>query len=208
MKCQFGSTPGAGCQDSTFTIKTIIHIRHNHNLLTWVVFTDLVKSFEISNHALLISILGKYGAPPRLFLSIKHTHDKIVVKLVIGKIEKSIDFKVGVKKLYSMYPVLFMFLTMTFSKTLEDEWTALVLSKTHFLRKYNSPISTKQLVSHQPVTFTSGTLFNIFCMFYVDDSSFVFESSTNIEKWITLLSDHFSWFGLEMYIGTKKILQD
>ena len=66
MKCQFGSTPGVGCQDGTFTIKTLLHLRHNHNLPTWVAFTDLVNAFDTSNHALLITILVNYGAPPRL----------------------------------------------------------------------------------------------------------------------------------------------
>ena len=31
VKYQFGSTPGVGCQDGTFTIKTLLHLRHNHN---------------------------------------------------------------------------------------------------------------------------------------------------------------------------------
>ena len=44
-------------------------------------------------------------------------------------------------------------------------------------------------------------------MLYVDDSAFVFEYRDNTEKGITILSDHFTWFGLEMYIGTKTIPQ-
>ena len=64
--CQFGSTTGVGCQDVTFKIKTLLHLRHNHNLPTWVVFADLVKAFYTSNHALIITILGKYGATPSL----------------------------------------------------------------------------------------------------------------------------------------------
>ena len=57
VKCQFGFTPGVGCQDGTLTIKTLLHLRHNHKLPTWVVFVDLVKAFDTSNHALLIAIL-------------------------------------------------------------------------------------------------------------------------------------------------------
>ena len=41
-------------------------------------------------------------------------------------------------------------------------------------------------------------------MIYVDDGAFVFESRTDIEKGITLLSDNFAQFGLEMHIGTGK----
>ena len=50
MKYQFGSTPGVGCQDSSFTIKTMLHLWYNHNLPTFVMFADLVKDFDTSNH--------------------------------------------------------------------------------------------------------------------------------------------------------------
>ena len=119
VKCQFGSTPGVGCQDGTFTIKTLLHLRHNHNLQTWVAFADLVKSFGTSNHALLIYIMVKYETPPRLCSEIKCMYNKSVVTLIIGKIETSIDFKVGVKQGDSMAPVLFLFQIMEFLETLE-----------------------------------------------------------------------------------------
>ena len=204
MKCQFGSTPGVGFQDGTFTIKKLLHLRHNHNLPTWVALEDLVKAFDTSNHALLIAKLGKYGAPPILCSSIKRMYNKSIVKIVIGKVETSIDFKVGVKQVDRMGPVPFLFSMMAFVKTLEDKWTTLGLSKAQFARKDNSPRSTGQLVSHRPGTFLSGMPFDIFCVLYVDDGAFVFESRTDIKKEITLFSDHFSWFGLEMHIGTKK----
>ena len=63
VKCRFGSTPGVGCQDGTFTIKTILHMIHNHNLPIWVLFSDLFKAFDTSNNSFLITILEKYGAP-------------------------------------------------------------------------------------------------------------------------------------------------
>ena len=75
------------------------------------------------------------------------------------------------------------------------------LSKAQFVRKDNSPKSTGQLVSHRPGTLSSEILFDIFCILYVDGGAFVFESRTDIEKGITLLSDHFDRFGLEMHIG-------
>ena len=50
VRYQFGSTPGVGCQNGSFTIKTMLHLRHNHNLPTWVIFADLVKTFDTSNH--------------------------------------------------------------------------------------------------------------------------------------------------------------
>ena len=204
VKCQFGSTPGVVCQDGTFNIKKLVYIRHNHNLPTYVALSYLVKSFDTSNHALLIAMLGKYGAPPRLRSAIKSMYDKSIVKIIIAKVDTSIDFKVGVKQGEIMDPVLFLLLMMAFAKTLEDEWTALVLSKAQFARKDNSPRSTGQLVSHRPGTLLSGILFYLFCMLYIDDGTFFFESRTDIEKGSTLLSDHFARFGLEIHIGTGK----
>ena len=102
-----------------------------------VVFSYLVNYFYTSNHVLLIAILGKYGAPPRLCSAIKRMYYKSIGKLIIVNIETSIDFKVGVKKGDSMAPVLFMFLFMSLAKTLEDEYMALILIKAQFVRKDN-----------------------------------------------------------------------
>ena len=63
VKCQFGSTPGVVCQYVTFTIKTLLHLRNNHNLTTWVSIAYLVKAFNTSNHALLIAILENMAHP-------------------------------------------------------------------------------------------------------------------------------------------------
>ena len=208
VKCQFGSTPGVRCQDCTFTIKTLLQLKHNHNLPTWVSFADLFKDFDTSNHALIIAMLEKYDAPPRLCSAIKHMCNKIIAKLIIGNVETSIDFKVVVKQGDSMALVLFMLLMMAFDETLEDEWTALGLIKAQFPRKDNSPRSTGKLVIHQPGTFSSGMILDILCMLYVDDGSFVFEYRTDIKKVITLFSDHFARFGLEMHIGTEKNIED
>ena len=119
VKYKFGSTPGVGCQDGTFIIKTLIYLILNHNLSTWVAFAYLFNAFNTSNYALIIAIIGKYGAPPRLRSEIKRMYDKIIVKLTIGKVDTSIDLKVGVKQGDSMDPVLFLFLMVAFAKTLE-----------------------------------------------------------------------------------------
>ena len=92
-------------------------------------FTDLAKSFDTSNNALFVDILGKYGAPPKLCSAIKHIYNKSVVKLINSMIETSIDFKVGVKQGYIMDQDLFQFLMMAFVKNLEDKCTSLVLRK-------------------------------------------------------------------------------
>ena len=167
-------------------------------------FTEPPKAFDASNQALRIAILGKYDAPPRLCSAIKCMYNKSIVNLILDKVETSTDFKVGVKQGDSMTQVLFLFLMMAFAKTLEQKWTSLGLRKAQFARKDNSPRSTRQLVIHRSGTFSSGILFDLFCMIYVDDGAFVFESRTDIEKGITLISDHFARFGLKMHISTLK----
>ena len=85
VKYQFGSTPGVVCQDGIFTIKILLHLRHNHNLPTWVLFADLVKDFDTSNHQLMDAILGKYGFPPKLRSAIARMYKDSVVGIIIGK---------------------------------------------------------------------------------------------------------------------------
>ena len=98
VKYQFGSTPGVGCQYVIFTIKILAHLRHNHTLPSWFVFAYLVKSFDISNHKLLITIPSRYADPPRLFSTIRRMYKNTVVTLIIGKTDTSIPFKVVVKQ--------------------------------------------------------------------------------------------------------------
>ena len=74
----------------------------------------LAKAFDTSNHALLIAILVKYCAPPRLCSEIKRIYNKSIVKLITRKFEKPIDLKVGFKQGDSMDTVPFMFLMMAF----------------------------------------------------------------------------------------------
>ena len=56
-KFQFSGTLNLGCQDGTFTLKTISHLCPQHNLPTYVTFIDLVNPFDTSNCQLLVSIL-------------------------------------------------------------------------------------------------------------------------------------------------------
>ena len=90
VKYQFGSTPGVVCQDIKFTIKTLLHLRHNHNLPNWVAFSKPVKAFNTSDHKLMVMILAKYGCPPNLCDTIKMMYKGSVVKLVIGGFETKI----------------------------------------------------------------------------------------------------------------------
>ena len=68
VKYQFGSTSGVGCQDCSFRIKTMLHLRYNNNLPKFVMFANIVKAFDTSNHKLMSEILKKYGCPQNYVL--------------------------------------------------------------------------------------------------------------------------------------------
>ncbi len=65
-KHQYRATPKCGCQDRNFTLKSILHLRRQHNLYTYVIFADLVKAYNTYNHKLILEILEQYGAPPQI----------------------------------------------------------------------------------------------------------------------------------------------
>ena len=147
-KYQFGSTPDAGCQDFSFTIKTMLHLQYNHNLPTFVIFADLVKSFYTSNHKWMVGILKKYGFPPKLCSTITRMYTGNKVRLILGNIDISIPFKVEVEQGYSVTPVLFLFIIMAFAETLEKEWVRNGLQIIKFKRQSNSPLYSGIINSH------------------------------------------------------------
>ena len=99
-----------------------------------------------------------------------------------------------------MAPVIFLFLIMVFSETLEKLWKSNGLKKSTFSRQSNSSLSTSQIVIHRPKSFNSGNIFEIICILYVDDGSFVFENRRDFEKRPLLIFNHFAKFGLESHI--------
>ena len=75
----------------------MLHLRYNHNLPTFVMFSDILKSFDTSNHKLMVGILKKYGCPPKLGSAIRRMYMDNKVILIIVKIDISIPFEVGLK---------------------------------------------------------------------------------------------------------------
>ena len=81
---QFGATPNVGCQDGSFTLKSLLHLQHQHNLPTFVAFVDLVKAYNTTNHQLLIETLRQYGAPPKLCNAVERMYHKLSVVIKVG----------------------------------------------------------------------------------------------------------------------------
>ena len=70
----------------------------------------------------MVEILKNYGCPPKLCSAIRIMYTDNNVRLILGKIDTSIHFEVGVKQGDIFAPVLFLFIIMEFSETLEEEW--------------------------------------------------------------------------------------
>ena len=70
---QFGASPDTGCPDGSFSLKTLLQIRKEHDMISWVVFVDLIKAFDTINHEMMFKLLSKFGVPDRLLRVIKKT---------------------------------------------------------------------------------------------------------------------------------------
>jgi hypothetical protein len=119
---QFGGTPKLGCQDGLFVLKTLLTMRKNHNLPSYVTFVDLDKAYDTANHELLLILLEKYGAPPRFVSAVKRMYQNLVVVLKIVKKVQELRQSVGVRQGDNMALVLFLFLMSAFAETLKIEW--------------------------------------------------------------------------------------
>jgi hypothetical protein len=131
-KHQYGVTPNCGCQDRNFTLKSILHLRRQHNQDTFVVFDDLVKAYDTYNHELMLKILEQYGAPPKFRDSIKRLYTNLKVIVKIGKEKAEIDQEVGIKQEDNVALVIFRFLMSASAETLEKEWKESGLPETIF----------------------------------------------------------------------------
>ena len=109
--------------------------------------------------------------------------------------------EVGVRQGDSMAPVLFLFMIMAFTETLEISWKKLGHKMITFNMCKNSLRDRGSLTGHAPQNFSEGTLLELFNVLYVDDGDFPFEDRDQLTKGVQLIYDHFKRFGFEMHIG-------
>ncbi len=202
---QFGGTPTLGCRDSLFVLKTLLTMRKNHNLPSHVAFVDLVKAYDTANHALLLDILERYGAPPRFVSAIERTYQDLVVVLKIEKEVVEIPQTVGVRQGDNMAPVLFLFLMSAFAETLEAEWKQAGIEICTVQSFVGQPLTSGKgkLRGHLPKEYLSRelTAVEILQCLYVDDGAFISKLQDDMMRGLTLLYRHFGRLGLEMHIG-------
>ena len=155
---QFGGNPEIGFCDGMFTLKTLLNTRRNHDLPLFVGFVDLVKVYDTANHKLLLSIVEKYGAPPKFVGAVRKMYSSNVVVPKIEKVAEEFRQEVGVWQGDNMAPVLFLFLMTAFAETLEIEWRRKSINVCTVMASNEDDINTCQLSSHTPKMFKSRLL--------------------------------------------------
>jgi hypothetical protein len=169
-KFQNSSLKGRGCQDGNYSLCSITQQRRDHNLGTWALFVDLRKAFDTADHDLLYKLLDIYGTLDNIINLVKQLHDDFVLKLKIGDKTRDIPYGKGVKQGDVMAPILFLFLMLAFSETLEQEYEQeWDIKPIEF--KYHANIRDGQLKSHLSMyehlpsnssnSFTSMTAFSL-----------------------------------------------
>ena len=93
---------------------------------------------------------------------------------------------------------------MAFAEVIEQEWDKNGIEKIEFKRHTNSSHSASRVTSHPAKNFSQGTLFEIFCILYVDGGAFAFSSRYDLEKGAKLVYETFAKLGLQMHIGTTE----
>ena len=202
-KYQFGATPESGCQDANYTLKTLLHLRRQHNLETFVVFADLVKAFDTSDHTLIINILRKYGAPPKICNSIERLYSDLHVTLKIGKETTDIDQTVGVRQGDNLSPVIFLFIMSAFLEILDKKWTAAGISKVEAKHTPLNELANGQLTGHKNPSKKRGSTTQVTQTLFLDDSGFPFNTREEAIIGTRLVKETFKSLGLEMHCGNK-----
>ncbi len=193
-KFQFSGTPGLGCQDGLFTLKTLINAHKNYHLPLFVAFVDLVKAYNTANHDLLLCILENFCAPTKFVASIHTMYTNLVVVLRIKKEIQEILQSVGVRQGDNMAPVLCLFLMAAAAKTLEVKWRETGIAVLKVVHSSNNELESGCIHRHTPHMYNSTrfTAFEIFQLLYIDDGAFPFPDCNALIVGINLIYSHFA----------------
>ena len=119
---QFGSTPKTGCPDAQMTLKSILQLRREHDLDSWVVFMDLVKAFDTAYHKLLLQLLKKIGIPDKIIRVVEKLYTDFRMEFKIGKVKETIDYLTGLKQGDVLAPTIFLFLMQAMAECVINKW--------------------------------------------------------------------------------------
>jgi len=107
----------------------------------------------MANHALLIDILRKYGAPPTFATAIETIYRNNTCVLKIDNEITEIPQTVGVRQGDNMAPVLFLFLMTAFAETLEIVWKDQGIPILSVMTAADEHLTEGNICSHTPAMF-------------------------------------------------------
>ena len=142
-------------------------------------FVDLVKAYDTANHALLLEILKRFGAPPRLVDCIKRLYTDILISLKIGKEKLEILQTVGVKQGDPMAAVIFLFLMAALVEIIHKEWKRNQIECVEFCRESDETYEKGQIFRHDVEKCNASSSlvrFRVNGTYYVDDIASLFRS--------------------------------
>ena len=94
---QFGATPKVGCAEAVFLLKTILQLRREHDLETFIIFIDLVKVYDSIKHEIISIALKKIGAPDKFIQWVEKLYGDFNVILKVRKEEICIKYRCGIR---------------------------------------------------------------------------------------------------------------
>ena len=116
---QFGSCPESGRLEGSFSLRTLLQMRKEHDLESWVIYADLIKAFDSIHHELLFRILEKFGIPLSLIKVIRKLYNNFKIEICVGKCKAEIDYAAGVKQGDNFAPILFIIVIQFLAELLE-----------------------------------------------------------------------------------------
>ena len=145
---QFGASPKLGCAEGSFSLRSLLQMRKEHNLQSWVVFADLIKAFDSIDHKLLFALLEKFGIPDRPLQAIKKLYKNFKIELKIGKCKSQFEYSAGVKQGDNLAPTLFIIVMHFLAEILEKKWNENNILIPSFFHNSNLPNKGGKLIRH------------------------------------------------------------
>lgn len=202
IQTQYGATPKVGCQDANFVLKTALHLRHQHNLPSFVAFVDLVKAYDTANHELLIALLARYGAPEELCEVVKRLYADLTVAITIEGEKLIIPQTSGIRQGDNLSPVLFLFLMSAVAEYLNKEWDTIGKQRISCNRvNLESDLHKGVLISQPASKLNQGEAFELLEILFIDDGAFIFNSRDDLCCGLEQIRKVFAKFGLDVHIG-------
>ena len=199
----FGASPKTGCPEGSFSLKSLLQIRKEHDLNSWVVFADLIKAFDSIHHGLMFELLKKFGVPTRPLNVIKKLYKNFMIEIKVGKKKTLIDYSTGVKQGDNLAPILFIIVMQFLAELLETKWRQHNIYMPSFLHDTNKFYNKGQLISHNNKR-RFLTKDELFLFLYVDDGASIFSTRRETILGTEICFEQMKRLGLNMHTGDGK----